>query len=153
VVRTVVDHPRRLGELVGLLEDADVVTRGRAAATLARLADSHPERLMRVTDRIRCGLTDDSAFVRWHLAYALGRLAVRFPKRSDSLLPELVARLEDDNRVVRAVVHTALTEFAGHSAELLENWRNSGSNIPTTPLARILQYAGRPSQSPRKPRK
>ena len=48
-VKTVVDHPRRLEELLRILEDKDRCVRGRAAATLARLSESHPARLLRVT--------------------------------------------------------------------------------------------------------
>ena len=41
VVRTVVDHPRRLEELVTLLQDKERVVCGCAAATLVRLLESH----------------------------------------------------------------------------------------------------------------
>ena len=64
VVRTVVDHPGRLNELVALLDDSERALRGRAAATLARLSESHAHRLIRVVDRLREALSDDSAYVR-----------------------------------------------------------------------------------------
>jgi hypothetical protein len=41
-VKTVVDHPRRLEELLRMLEDKDRGVRGRAAATIAKLSESHP---------------------------------------------------------------------------------------------------------------
>jgi len=51
-VRTVVAHPRRLEELLRMLEDKDRLVRGRAAVALTRLAESHPARLQRVAVRI-----------------------------------------------------------------------------------------------------
>ncbi|MBM3791326.1 MAG: hypothetical protein FJW35_13405, partial [Acidobacteria bacterium] len=103
VVRAVVNHPRRLEELVGLLEDKDVAVRGRAATTLVRLADSHPERLLRMAERLKGGLADESAFVRWHLVYVLGRLGWNFPARAASFLPRLADCLDDGNGVVRSL--------------------------------------------------
>ena len=73
VVRTVVAHPRRLEELINMLDDRDRSLRDRAAKTLARLSESHPGRLIRVVERVREALVDDSAYVRWHLVYTLGR--------------------------------------------------------------------------------
>ncbi len=72
--RTVVDHPRRLEELLRMLEDKDRIVRGRASVALAQLAESHPARLLRVVARLSEMMADDSAYVRWHLLYALGRL-------------------------------------------------------------------------------
>src|SRR5512135_2934933 len=76
VVRTVVDHPRRLDELINLLRDKERSIRGRAATTLTRLSESHPARLIRHIEALREGLGDDSAYVRWHLVYTLGRVVV-----------------------------------------------------------------------------
>ena len=52
-VKAVVANPRRLDELVRMLEDKDRSMRGRAAAMVARLAESHPARLLRVIARLR----------------------------------------------------------------------------------------------------
>ena len=51
--KTVVDHPRRLEELLRMLEDTDRIVRGRAAAAVAQLSESHPARLLRVVGRLK----------------------------------------------------------------------------------------------------
>jgi HEAT repeat protein len=134
-----VDHPRRLAELVGLLEDRDVVVRERAAATVARLAESRPERLVRAAERAKAVLADDSAYVRWHLAYALGRLALRFPARAAGFLPELAGCLEDENRVVRALSLRALADLAALRPKLVQEALAATKQGLPAPLARILQ--------------
>jgi hypothetical protein len=111
-VRTIVDHPRRLAELLGLLDDSDRVLRGRAAATLARLAESHPGRLVRSIDRLRESLADDSAYVRWHVVYALGRMGLRYPLSAARFLSALVDRTGDENRIVRVFASQALGAVA-----------------------------------------
>jgi HEAT repeat protein len=148
-VRTVVDHPRRLDELVGLLEDRDVILRERAAAALASLAGSCPERLLRIVERIKAGLFDDSAYVRWHVAYALGRLGIRFPVRSPEFLAELARALEDGNRVVRALALRALTDLAARKPNVFqEAFSSSGAaNLPPS-LARLVRAAGAKSRKP-----
>src|SRR3990172_12583877 len=66
VVRAIVAHPRRLDELISLIESSERIIRDRAAANLARLAQSHPGRLLRVIERLKQDLTADSAYVRWN---------------------------------------------------------------------------------------
>ena len=63
-VNTVLRHPRRLEELLDMLGEQDLSIRGRAAATLARLAESHPESLLKAMPRLREYLDDDSDYVR-----------------------------------------------------------------------------------------
>jgi HEAT repeat protein len=119
-VRTVLDQPRRLGELLNLLDDGDRALRGRAAAAVARLAASHPGRLVRSVERLRDGLADDSAYVRWHLTYALGRMGARYPLRVPRYIGALVARLDDDNRVVRVFAAAALSVLALRRPQLVQ---------------------------------
>jgi len=146
-VRTVVDHPRRLDELVGLLEDRDVILRERAAAAVARLAESCPERLLRIVERMKAALSDDSAYVRWHVAYALGRLGIRFPVRSAEFLAELAGVLEDGNRVVRALALRALTDLAARKPRVFqEAFSSSGATSFPPSLARLLREAGAKSR-------
>jgi hypothetical protein len=120
VVRTVVDHPRRLGELLNLLEDRDRTVRGRAAATLARLSESHPGRLVSSVERLADNLADDAAYVRWHLAYALGRIGSSFPNRASPFLPTLSGRLDDQNRVVRVLACGALERIALRKPQVVQ---------------------------------
>jgi len=119
-VKTVVDNPRRLEELIRMLEDKDRGVRGRAAATMARLSESHPARLIRVIIRLKDSLVDDSAYVRWNLSYTLGMLGSRFPAQSHGFLNDIVARLEDDNRVVRVLASKALGQVAARKPEIIE---------------------------------
>ncbi len=139
VVKTVVDHPRRLEELVDMLEDQDRVIRGRAAATLARLSESHPGRLLRIVERIKETLSDDSAYVRWHLAYTLGKLGFKFPARSEEFLNELSARLEDENKVVRVLATSALGRVAERRPHLITELFQSGKRVIPAQIARILR--------------
>ena len=148
VVKTVVDHPRRIEELVDMLEDRDRVIRGRAAATLARLSESHPGRLTRILERVKDALSDDSAYVRWHLAYTLGRIGGRFPARSQGFLKELGSRLEDENRVVRIVATRALGLVATRRPRLVKDFFRAGKGEIPTQIARILRNR---SRKPKKP--
>ena len=109
--RTVVEHPGRMGELVSMLEDKDLLVRGSAAATIARLAESHPGRLIRILDRIKQALCDDSAYVRWHAAYSLGVVGGGFSTRASSFAAELFGRLDDNNRVVRILSAKSLRKL------------------------------------------
>jgi hypothetical protein len=142
VVRTIVDHPRRLGELLSLLDDSDRVLRGRAATTLARLAESHPGRLVRSVERLRDSLSDDSAFVRWHLVYTLGRMGGRFPLRAPRFLPALVARLEDDNRIVRVFASRALRSVALRRPAVVQKTFESAKHEIPPSVARVLKSSG-----------
>jgi len=137
--RTVVDHPRRLEELLRMLEDRDRSVRGRAAVALAQLSESHPARLMRVVVRLREMTEDDSAYVRWNLVYALGKLGAKYPMKALGFLPDLVSRLEDDNRICRVMAVRALAQVAARKPILVEEcFRNLKREIPPA-VARILR--------------
>jgi hypothetical protein len=139
VVKTVLDHPRRLEELLRMLEDKDRSIRGRAAATLSRLSESHPARLVHVLARLKPSLVDESAYVRWHLIYALGRLFARFPSQSREFLNEVVARLDDDNRIVRIFACKVLGQVAYRNPLIIEEFfANHKKEIPPSiaPLIR-----------------
>jgi HEAT repeat protein len=142
-VKTVVNHPRRLQELLRMLEDKDRSVRGRAAATLARLSESHPARLMRVLLRLREALADDSANVRWYLVYTFGKLGSCFPSQSRAFLNELVSRLDDSNRVVRSVACKALGQVAARKPVIVEEFfQNLKREIPPA-VARVLRSSKR----------
>ena len=139
VVRTVVDHPRRLEELLRMLEDKDRNVRGRAATTLARLSESHPARLLRVLIRLKSALADDSAYVRWYLVYTLGELGSHFPLQSPNFLSDLIARLDDDNRVVRVFACKALGRVAVRKPWVIqEHFKKLQKEIPPA-VARHLR--------------
>jgi HEAT repeat protein len=135
----VVDHPHRLEELLNLLQDKEVTIRGRAAATLARLAETHPARLVRHLDRLREPLGDDSAYVRWHLLYTLGRVTSRFPGRASAVLPDLSAHLTDDDRLVRGFACRALESIAAESPDLVRELFAGGKETIPPSVARIIQ--------------
>ncbi len=143
VVRTIVDHPRRLDELVSMIDENDLRLRDRAAATLARLAESHPGRLVRVIDRLAEGLADDSAYVRWNLAAAFGAMGLQFPGRLPDFLARLSDRLDDENRVVRVMACKALTRVAvRHPEAVLEHFESTKRQLPR-PLQRLLSRPGK----------
>jgi hypothetical protein len=147
VVKTVVNHPRRLEELLRMLDDKDRSVRGRAATTLARLSESHGGRLLRVIARLKDSLSDDSAYVRWYLVYALGRIGARFPAQSRGFLNELVARIDDDNRIVRVLACKALSQVAVRKPAFVEeSFQNLKREIPPA-VARFLRSSKAKSHS------
>ena len=138
-VKTVVDHPRRLQELLRMLEDKDRSVRGRAAVAFAQLSDSHPTRLVRVAARLKEALGDDSAYVRWHLLYTLGTLGSKFPGQACSFLPDLVSRLDDENRVCKILAGKALGQIAARKPGIIEEcFRSLKKEIPLS-LSRMLR--------------
>jgi len=142
VVRTVVAHPRRLSELLNLLEDKERTVRGRAAATLARLSESHPGRLVRVLNRLKEGLSDDSAYVRWSLSYALGRVGSIFPNQAGRFLDDLCSLLEDENRIVKVLACRALERIAARKPQLVcDYFDNNKKEMPGT-IARCIKKSG-----------
>ena len=149
VVKTVMDHPRRLEELVSMLEDKDRGIRGRAAATLARLSESYPARILRILPRLKEGLSDDAAYVRWHLVYTLGRLGARFPAPSRSFLHDLGARLDDENRIVRILACKALGQMASRKPLMVEEFFKNGKREVPPAIARILRNSRVKSRSAR----
>ena len=138
-VKTVVNHPRRMEELVGMLEDKDRVLRGRAAAALARLSESHPGRLLRMLERVKYCLADDSAYVRWHLCYTLGCLGKRFPGKAGRLVVELGSRLDDDNRIVRVFASGALTRIAALNPEAVRDIFQGPKREMPSSLSKMLR--------------
>jgi len=145
-VKTVVNHPRRLEELMRMLEDKDRAVRGRAATALARLSESHPARLLRIVERLREGLRDDSAYVRWHLIYTLGELGSRFPSQLQGFLNDIANRLEDDDRVVRVLACWTLSRVAVTRPGIIGELFKGLKREPPPAVAKALERAGSKSR-------
>lgn len=140
-VKTVVDHPRRLQELLRMLEDNDRSVRGRAAVALAQLSESHPKRLIRIAALLKEALGDDSAYVRWHLLYSLGKLGSRFPSQACCFMPDLVSCLDDENRVCRVIAAKALGQISARKPGIVEEcFRSLRKEIPLG-VSQILRNA------------
>jgi len=134
-VKTVLANPRRLEELLRMLEDNDLVIRGRAAATLAGLSESRPEQLLNVLPRLRKWLEDDFDYARWHLVYAFGQIGMRFPKDSLQYRDDIAARLNDSSRIVRMIAGKALALLAARHPD--SEWaRNPEPVAPPAPDGR-----------------
>lgn len=132
-VKVVSDFPSRLEELFDMLEGRDRLMRDRAAATLARFASLHPSRLLRFVPRIKGALTDESAYVRWHIVHTTGILCDWFPKSLQSALADLMERLDDPNSIVRALAAKGLARSASRNPGIVEAlFRNVGKEIPRT---------------------
>ena len=155
VMKTVLRHPRRLEELLDMLGDKDLVLRSRAAAILASLAESCPERLLKVLSRLQECLGDDSDYVRWHLFFALGELSVRFPALSKGCWANVFTGMNDSNRIVRMIAGKAAVRLAReHPDDVAAIYRDSRREIPheiavllphqqeqeRVPSSEILQY-------------
>jgi len=131
VVKTVLRHPRRLEELLDMLGEKDLVLRGRAAATLASLAATRPERLVKVLPRLRECLGDDSDYVRWHLFYAFGELSMRLPAPTREYWCDIFAGMGDGSRVVRLVAGKATARLVAESPDdVAAAYRESRREIP-----------------------
>ena len=147
VLKTVVDHPRRLEELLSMLEEKDRNIRGKAAAIIARLSESHPRRLVRAINRLKEAFADESAYVRWHLAYTLGELGSQFPTQSKSLIGDLAARTDDENRIVRIIAGKALARIAARRPALIEAlFKDLNKEMPNS-VARSLRSVNKKSPS------
>jgi hypothetical protein len=125
VVKTVLDNPRRLEELLRMLEDTDRSLRGRAAATLAQLSESHPARLSKITERLIESLRDDSAYVRWNLVYILGQLSAHPPCNAQAFLEPIVGHLDDSNRIVRVMANKVLLKMTEQQPEIVQGFFNN----------------------------
>jgi HEAT repeat protein len=147
-VKTVVDHPRRIEELIGMFQDKDRVVRSRAAATLARLSESHPGRLLRRLDRIQEALNDDSAFVRWHAVYCLGCIGGKHPGKATEYLSKLVELLDDENRIVRIFSARALGQIALRKRRLVEDFFKERKRDLPAVVANVLNESTRKSKRP-----
>lgn len=140
VVRTVVDHPRRLGELLSMLEGGERSIRGRAATTIAHLSESHASRLLRILDRLAEGLVDESAYVRWNLAYALGEIGMHYPGKTISCcLTQLTNSLEDEHRIVRLFAFHALQILALRKSQMIRQYFSDLKQEVPSQLEEILQ--------------
>jgi hypothetical protein len=112
VVKTVLRYPRRLEELLDMLGDRELSIRGRAAATLARLAESRPESLLKTIPRLREYMNDDSDYVRWHLVYAFGEIGVRVSAPAREYWADVFTCMGDGSRIVRMIAGKAAARLA-----------------------------------------
>jgi hypothetical protein len=141
VVRSVLENPRRLEELLIMLEDEDRCIRGRAAAIIAHLSETHLARLSKISERLIECLNDDSAYVRWHLLYAMGQLGTHFPSCARTFPGQIIARLDDSNRVVRIIAGKVLLQMATRYPSIIEEFfANLKRDIPPV-IARCLHNA------------
>jgi hypothetical protein len=142
-VKVLSDSPRRLVELWELFADGDRAVRQRAASALAQLASLRPAALVRSGHRIRELLEDESAYVRWHGAYTVGRVIGADRARIKRWIPDLAAAMEDPNSVVRAMAVRALTRVAASDFQILrEAFQGMNREIPPI-LAETLQRRNR----------
>ena len=91
---------------------------------------------------------DDSACVRWNLAYTLGKLGTQFPAQSRELLHDVVARLDDENRIVRIFACKALAQLAARKPLLIEEFFQSTKKEIPPSVARMIRTAKAKSQKP-----
>ena len=64
--------------------------------------------------------------------YALGKLGSKYPLSSRDYLPDLISRLDDDNRICRVMAVRALGLIASQRPKLVEeSFQNSKREIPS----------------------
>jgi HEAT repeat protein len=137
-VKTVLRHPRRLEELLDMLGDKDLSIRGRAAATLARLAESHSEGLLKAMPRLREHINDDSDYVRWHLVYAFGKIGASVLSPAREYWADVFAGMDDDSRIVRMIAGKAAALLAAaHPDAVAAFFRDAQRPVPGE-LAKFL---------------
>ena len=138
VVNTVLRHPRRLEELLDMLGDKELSVRGRAAATLARLAESRPESLLKTLPRLRECMYDDSDYVRWHLVYAFGEIGARLSTPEREYWTDVFTCMTDNSRIVRMIAGKAALRLAArHPDEVAAFFRDARQPVPPI-LAKLL---------------
>jgi HEAT repeat protein len=101
-----------LEELIDMLGDNDLSIRGRAAATLSRLAEADPKNLLDAIPRLREHMDDDSDYVRWHLVYAFGEISVRVSTPTREYWGDVFTGMTDDSHIVRAIAGKAAARLA-----------------------------------------
>jgi HEAT repeat protein len=95
VARVIIDNPELLPDLVACLDAEDAVVRGRAADVIEKVGRTMPEALVPHLDRFLTALPEDKVpMVRWHLAMALGHLAM-YVEKVDAIETALLDRLDD----------------------------------------------------------
>jgi len=137
-VKTVLRHPRRLEELLDMLGDIDISIRGRAATTLARLAESHPESLLKAIPRLREHMDDNSDYVRWHLIYAFGEIGARVSAPEREYWADVFAGMDDDSRIVRAIAGKAAARLALKHPDAVEAFFHEIKRPVPAGLAKFL---------------
>lgn len=139
------DHRCQSEELLQRMEDKDLFVRQVAAVALARMSEQRPARLLRGIARIREALKDDSAYVRWHLVYVLGRIMSFSLSRTSAFLGDLVSRLDDENRIVRVFACKALSQLAARNPVVIkELFRKLKKETPSS-VAQVLSAPNRNS--------
>ena len=139
------DHRRQSEALLNRIEDKDLFVRQVAAVALARMSEQHPARLLRGLARLKEALKDDSAYVRWHVVYALGKIMSFSLSRASSFLDDLVSRLDDENRIVRLFACKVLSQLAARNpAAIKELFRKLKTEIPSS-VAQVLSASDRNS--------
>jgi hypothetical protein len=141
LVRTVIANPRRFDELLIMLEDKDRCIRGKAAATIAYLSETHLARLPKISKRLIECLGDDSAYVRWHLVYAMGQLGTHFPSCARAFPAQIISCLDDSNRVVRIIASKVLLQMAARHPSIVEEFFTSLKRDIPPVIARCLHNA------------
>lgn len=112
VAQVIIHHPELLPDLVAGLDAADPVVRGRAADALEKVGRVLPDALVQHIQRIVTAMSEDEVpMVRWHLAMALGHLAM-YADQADLIETALLARLEDRSVFVVSWTMTSLCILA-----------------------------------------
>ena len=115
---------------------------------MARLSETHPARLVRHVERLREALDDDSAYVRWHILYALGQVISRFSSRTAFLLPDIKGRLADEDRLVRGFACRALETVAACKPEVVREFFAAHPEEMPPSVARVLPASPNSAKGP-----
>lgn len=112
VAQVIIHHPELLPDLIAGLDAADPVVRGRVADALEKVGRVLPDAVVQHIQRIVTALSEDEVpMVRWHLAMALGHLAM-YADQADLIETALLARLKDARVFVVSWAITSLCILA-----------------------------------------
>jgi HEAT repeat protein len=112
VAQVIIHHPELLPDLIAGLDAADPVVRGRVADALEKVGRVLPDAVVQHIQRIVTALSEDEVpMVRWHLAMALGHLAM-YGDQADLIETALLARLKDASVFVVSWAITSLCILA-----------------------------------------
>ena len=108
----VMQHPDLIADLIAGLDSTDAVIRGRTADALEKVSRTQPELVISQLPALLSLLKEDPvAMVRMHVAMMLGHFA-GYPEFTDTIIPELIAALDDASVFAKSWVIVSLCIYA-----------------------------------------
>jgi hypothetical protein len=82
------------------------------------------------------------------MTYALGQVIGRFPGRASFSLPDLKARLGDDDKLVRSFACRSLEDIAARKPQMIQELFSASPEETPPSVARLLPVPSRKADGP-----